>query len=84
MFPTLCLAARLNANQFVENMGNKSKIRRGDALFVTCLAESAIDNLVDFHGANKDVDGPEKQVRGSIGVGGKAADLEPEQGYRTL
>ena len=53
-------------------------------LFVTCLAESAIDNLVDFHGANKDVDGPEKQVRGSIGVGGKAADLEPEQGYLTL
>ena len=62
----------------------RTGIRRGDALFVMCLAEPAIDNLVDFHGANKDVDGPEKQVRGSIGVGGKAADPEPEQAYLTL
>ena len=62
----------------------RTGIRRGDALFVMCLAEPAIDNLVDFHGANKEVDGPEKQVGGSIGVGGKAADPEPEQAYLAL
>ena len=49
-----------------------------------CLAEPAIDNLVDFYGANKEVDGPEKQVGGSIGVGCKAADPEPEQAYLAL
>ena len=66
------------------NFKLRTRIRRGDALFVMCLAEPAIDNLVDFYGANKDVDGPEKQVRGSIGVGGKAADPKPEQAYLSL
>ena len=48
-----------------------------------CLATEFVDALIEFHGASKEVDGPEKQLRGSIGIGGNASDLEPEQGYLT-
>ena len=49
-----------------------------------CLATDFVDALIEFHGASKEVDGPEKQLRGSIGIGGNASDLETEQGYLTL
>ena len=43
-----------------------------------------VDALIEFHGANKGVDGLEKQFRRSIRVGDNASDPEPEQGYLTL
>ena len=30
------------------------------------------------------LNGPEQQVRGSVGIGDEAADLDTEQGYLTL
>ena len=46
--------------------------------------EDVADDLIDFHGADKSIDGPEQQVRGRVGIGGEASDLEAEQGYLTL
>ena len=43
-----------------------------------------IDNLIDFQGADEGVDGSEQQVRGRVGIGDEAPDLEPEQAYLTL
>ena len=40
--------------------------------------------LIDLHSAEQNFDGPEQQVRGRVGMGGEAPDLEPEQGYFTL
>ena len=40
--------------------------------------------LIDLHSADESVDGLEEQVRGRVGIGGDAPDLEPEQGYLTL
>ena len=40
--------------------------------------------LIALHSADESVDGLEQQVRGRVGIGGDAPDLEPEQGYLTL
>ena len=48
------------------------------------LAAVAVDALIEFHGANKGVDGLEKQFRWSVRLGDDAADLEPEEGYLLL
>ena len=40
--------------------------------------------LIDLHSADQNFDGAEQQVRGRVGIGGEAPDLEPEQGYLTL
>ncbi len=40
--------------------------------------------LIDLHCVGESVDGPEQQVRGRVGIGGDAPDLEPEQGCLTL
>ena len=39
--------------------------------------------LIDLQSAGESVDGPEQQVRGRVGIGGDAPDIEPEQGYLT-
>ena len=48
------------------------------------LATDFVDALIEFHVANKDVYGLEKQFRWSVRLGDDAADLEPEEGYLLL
>ena len=53
--------------------------------FATFLATAdVVDLLIDLHSAEQNFDGPEQQVRGRVGMGGEAPDLETEQGYFTL
>ena len=49
-----------------------------------CLATDFVDALIEFHGADKGVDGLEEEFRWSVRLGDDAADLEPEEGYLLL